>query len=353
MKDEKIPPRNSPMDKIREETKASKVIVSSSTPTLSERRESLVPLPVAADVRTIRPVQEFDPTTRDVTPLSTNELHENRQSPHKPIVQPTNEDATVTNANAIVIQNKSLGDNTKSAIEPFNERDDIALCRSHLEQFRRCSLLVKEKNKKLLRMVSQLCHERDALSIELDRARTLLAGKTTTGGDVENKETKNSDLSKSQLEKSTPLEAKLERGRQSKIGVLIDDAKSEMMNRILYLEKWKVNAMSTIESQLKLLDTSVNKSCYFEALNELDNLKLENILLIDRLSIDEVSLLRYRELVKSLGCRIDDNEKAGSLEKQAANSLPSSVTPDDRIQVLSVSFCYEYLLTLHRVKRQS
>jgi hypothetical protein len=338
------------MNKICDETKASKAIVSSSTPTLHERERerqggSLVRLPVAADVRTTRPVNEFDSTTGDVTPLSTDKLHENRQSPRTPIVPLTNEDDTVTNSNAIAIQNKSLEDSTKSAFEPFNERDEIALYISHFEQFRRCSLLVKEENKKLLKMVSRLCNERDALSIELGRVRTFLVSKNITGGDVENKETENSEQSKfpstadcEQLEERTPLEAKLDQGRQSRIGVLINDAKSEMMNRILYLEKWKANAMTTIESQLKSLDTTVNKSCYLEALNELDNLKLDNILLIDRVSVDEVSLLRYRKLVKSLSCSIDDNEKVDTLEKQAANSLPSSATPDDRIKALSVSF---------------
>ncbi|KAL3794131.1 hypothetical protein HJC23_012838 [Cyclotella cryptica] len=332
---------NAAMEKIREETgdpctdEASKAL-SSSTPTIRD----VAPMPSASDIRTMRLVQEFDSTTRDVAPLIASHLPESTQSPRRPNVQPTKQDDVVTSSNASAIEHKTFKEN-KNANESINESDDLALCRYHVEHFRHCSHMVKEENKKLRDMVSQLCNERDALSLLLVRN----SGDVHYGDaeiDVADAENSNvttlvSTTNCAQLEiRCKSLETELKRERQSRNGANMDDMKSEMMKRIMYLEQWKANAMTTIENQLKSIDSSVNKSCYVEALDELENLKLENILLMDRLSATEVSLLQYREIVKSFGCSVDEKEKVGTLKKQEETSSPSIVAPHERIQALSV-----------------
>ena len=107
------------------------------------------------------------------------------------------------------------------------------------------------------------------------------------------------------------------------------DAKTMIMSRILYLEEWKAKAMSIIESQLKSLDTTVSKTSYVAALNELDSLRLGNTLLIDKLTSAHVTLLKYREIIKSVGCNVNTNETTQENER--------IIETNARIEALSVS----------------
>jgi hypothetical protein len=93
-----------------------------------------------------------------------------------------------------------------------------------------------------------------------------------------------------------------------------DEDRLELIKRLLYLEEWKTNAMNTIESQIK--SSTVCKTTYEEVLYELDNLKRDNILLVEKLANCQVTLMKQGEVLKA---------------------VDSNATPNDRIKALSVS----------------
>lgn len=183
---------------------------------------------------------------------------------------------------------------------------------SLIHKFRRCSLSASKKNEKLLclitqthRLISRLTSERDALSDQLD--------KISGAGDSK---------ARSRSETKLVVEQHVEN----------DADYSEVKKRLLYLERWKATAMTTIEAQLKYLDESVSKSSYIQVVGELDVLKRDNIFLTDAVATAQASLMRYRDIVKSLGYG------AGTEELE----LPSLVATNDRVKALSVSFTRDH-----------
>jgi hypothetical protein len=155
--------------------------------------------------------------------------------------------------------------------------NDLPICAPFVQQFRRGSLLASEKNELLLRVIAQ---------------SEQMLGKLADGN-VSSESTKDCIAN-----------------------IANDEDRLELIKRLLYLEEWKTNAMNTIESQIKCLESTACKTTYEEVLYELDNLKRDNILLIEKLANCQVTLMKQGEILKS----VDTN-----------------ATPNDRIKALSVS----------------
>lgn len=192
-----------------------------------------------------------------------------------------------------------------------------------IEYLRNCLLMANKRHEKLLdiiaksdRVIAKLSAERELLSASEDTTSSNKeAAKSTTR--VETK----SEVSCAILNNTSARDPDTSH---------VDDKTMIMMNRILYLEKWKTKAMGIIESQLKSLETTVGKTPYVIALSEIDNLRRDNILLVSRVTSAHASLLKYREIIKSVGCNVDANGTAADTQPRIANNA--------RIEALSVSF---------------
>lgn len=183
-------------------------------------------------------------------------------------------------------QAQENSDGTDSSEQPTQQQnsthsttisvDDLPICAPFVQQFRRGSLLASEKNERLRRVIAQ---------------SEQMLGKLADGN-VSSESTKDCIAN-----------------------IANDEDRLELIKRLLYLEEWKTNAMNTIESQIKW-ESTVCKTTYEEVLYELDNLKRDNILLIEKLANCQVTLMKQGEILKS----VDTN-----------------ATPNDRIKALSVS----------------
>jgi hypothetical protein len=183
------------------------------------------------------------------------------------------------------------------------EANDLTSLAPHIQHFRRCSLLASKRNKELLDMVSHS-----------ERVISRLRKECSHEG------------------KSPEVEVETSHVPHA---VESNETRSEIMKRLLYLEKWKANAMTTIENQLKSLENTVSKSSYMEALHEIDDLRYANTLLADKVASAHISLLRYRDTAKSFGYSVDGNQEDPSSEVN--KPLSSNAMPNERIKALSVS----------------
>eukprot|EP00970_Alexandrium_tamarense_P006036 scaffold1012_cov189-Alexandrium_tamarense.AAC.21 len=273
--------------------------------------EVLVPMPAAAEVQFLSIIKEYERTVHELELLtkSVTRRVESREVSYQ--MQSTLNPAKSSNRKIVSID--TLSDDKTTSIE------------SHEEHFRRCATTVSDKNKKLLEMMAESERRIRDLQNERDELARLREAKHT-----------NTDLAVAEASvikltvKCKALEADLEKETQSRLSIEKDVTESQTAARniISYLEEWKANAMEVIERQMKSLDATVSMSSYTEALVELDNLKLENALLIDRDADAQVCLLKYRGICRSLG--IDDQ---GLKEDVSDNKIPGA-NLNDKIKAL-------------------
>ena len=264
--------------------------------------ESLVSMPAAAEVQLMCILKQYERQIRDgklVNISSTNNVEQ--------------DSANINNAG-----------------QPRNMNEEKLLALSQVEHFRRCAFLASEKNKKLLDMVAASERVIRELRIERDKLKLLLSSKN----DGNSSDKRGQEYRVEQAVKCKMLEADLEREKQYRKLISDDDTLSEMAMRITYLETWKENATRTIENQSNSLQATVSKSSYVEALNEIDNLKRDNTFLVDRIAVAHLSLLRYREILKSLGCSVEEDEECTTVSEK------KEITIDGRLKALSVS-CFD------------
>lgn len=281
--------------------------------------EVLVPMPAAAEVQFLSIIKEYERTVHELELLtkSVTRRVESREVSYQ--MQSTLNPAKSSNRKIVSID--TLSDDKTTSIE------------SHEEHFRRCATTVSDKNKKLLEMMAESERRICDLQNERDELARLREAKHT-----------NTDLAVAEASvlkltvKCKALEADLEKETQSRLSIKKDVTESQTAARniISYLEEWKANAMEVIERQMKSLDATVSMSSYTEALVELDNLKLENTLLIDRDADAQVCLLKYRGICRSLG--IDDQ---GLKEDVSDNKIPDA-NLNDKIKALMVSCAILY-----------
>ena len=270
--------------------------------------EDLVPMPAAAETQFALLMKEYENINHEAKIAANGEVD------HQYIQTQTQKCRMATMQNNEVIQ-------------------DLASCASDIEHFRRCAHLALEKNQKLLEMIAKSDRIITGLYIERDQ---LLAKLKQHPGD-------NPIFSEviSFIERN-PVSGSECDGEEICQAIGSNEMMSEMNRRLLYLETWKANAMLAIESQLKALGESVDKSSFLAATNDMDNLRCENTILTDKITTAQLSLLKYREIMKSLGYNADnvvvDSEHG---DKQ---SLLSSTSADERMKALWVSLAIIYSL---------
>ena len=270
--------------------------------------EDLVSMPTAAEIQFIVLMNEYDKVCKEVMHISKTKAKEVAHT-QSPLIT-----GTQHRSDNQIIAEKSTSD------APINE--NLASCASQIEDFRRCSLLASKKNTDLLELIrksdiviSQLYHDKKELLAQL------------RNGEPEDCVSDNDDCRETTVETDTTVQSEREYEN--------DELGSEMMQRLIYLETWKANAMVKIDNQLTSLNSTVSKTAHVEALRDVDDLRRDNTLLLDKLAVATTSLLKYREIFNSLGGSLDG--VAVDLHKETTSMLPSNATLNDRIKALSVS----------------
>lgn len=203
--------------------------------------EDLVSMPTVAEVQFMVLMNEYDKVCKQMMHTTQTKAKDDAQT------QSPYTGTQHSSDNQIIAEDNPM--KTENSVIDVPNNETLASCASQIEDFRRCSLTASKMNTDSFELIRKLDGEPDCESDNDDCKIEAVATDAIMQSEREHK----NDEQKSDEGAATSL--------------------------------WKANAMVKIDKQLTSLNSTVSKAAYVEALRDVDDLRRDNSLLINKLSL--------------------------------------------------------------------